>query len=59
MATGEPLQVAGSFTVDGLGGAYVEGIEGDHHAVVGVGLATVRRLLGQVGVPWHSLWRRP
>jgi len=57
VATGEPLEVAGAFTVDGLGGAFVEGIDGDHHAVVGVGLATLRRLLRQVGVPWHSLWQ--
>ena len=35
VATGEPLAVAGAFTVDGLGGAYVAGIEGDHHGVVG------------------------
>ncbi|MFC3689306.1 Maf family protein [Aquipuribacter hungaricus] len=56
VATGEPLQVAGSFTVDGLGGAYVEGVDGDHHAVVGIGLPTLRRLVRQVGVPWHSLW---
>ena len=35
VATGEPLQVAGAFTVDGLGGAFVTGIEGDHHNVVG------------------------
>lgn len=57
VATGEPLQVAGAFTVDGLGGAFVDGIDGDHHAVVGIGLATLRRLLRQVGVPWHGLWR--
>ena len=36
VATGEPLHVAGAFTVDGLGGAFVTGIEGDHHNVVGV-----------------------
>ena len=59
VATGEPLEVAGAFTVDGLGGAFVEGIDGDHHAVVGIGLPTVRRLLRQVGVPWHILWSAP
>ena len=59
VATGEPLEVAGAFTVDGLGGAFVEGIDGDHHAVVGIGLPTVRRLLRQVGVPWHTLWSVP
>jgi septum formation protein len=56
VATGEPLQVAGAFTLDGLGGAFVEGVDGDPHAVVGIGLPTLRRLLGQVGVSWHTLW---
>jgi len=56
VATGEPLEVAGAFTVDGLGGAFVDGIDGDHHAVVGLGLPTLRRLLRQVGVPWHGMW---
>ena len=46
VATGEPLQVAGAFTVDGLGGPYVESIEGDYHGVVGVSLPLLRRLLG-------------
>jgi len=58
VATGEPLAVAGAFTVDGLGGAYVTRIEGDHHAVVGVSLPLLRELLGEVAVPWHTLWRR-
>ena len=56
--SGEPLHVAGAFTLDGLGGAYVSGIEGDHHNVVGVSLPLLRELLGQLGVPWHTLWRR-
>jgi nucleoside triphosphate pyrophosphatase len=58
VATGEPLAVAGAFTVDGLGGAYVLGVEGDHHAVVGISLPLLRELLGAVGVRWHTLWRR-
>ena len=57
VATGEPLEVAGAFTVDGLGGAYVEGIEGDHHGVVGLSLPLLRDLLGELGVTWHTLWR--
>ncbi len=57
VATGEPLQVAGAFTLDGLGGAFVDGVEGDPHAVVGIGLPTLRRLLAQVGVFWPDLWR--
>lgn len=56
VATGEPLRVAGAFTIDGLGGAYVRGIEGDHHGVVGLSLPLLRDLLGDLGVPWHTLW---
>jgi septum formation protein len=55
VATGEPLHVAGAFTVDGLGGPYVERIEGDHHNVVGISLPLVRGLLDEVGVGWHEL----
>jgi septum formation protein len=55
VATGEPLQVAGGFTIDGLGGPYVERIEGDHHGVVGVSLPLLRELLGAIDVPWHAL----
>jgi len=55
VATGEPLNVAGAFTVDGLGGPYVESIEGDYHGVVGVSLPLLRRLLGELGVPFHEL----
>lgn len=56
VATGEPLAVAGGFTVDGLGGAFVTGIEGDYHSVVGVSLPLLRELLGQIGVAWTDLW---
>lgn len=55
VATGEPLQVAGAFTVDSLGGPYVTGIEGDYHAVVGVSLPLLRELLLDLGVTWHHL----
>ena len=47
VATGEPLQVAGAFTIDGLGGAFVTGIEGDHHNVVGVSLPLLRELVAR------------
>jgi septum formation protein len=57
VATGEPLAVAGAFTLDGLGGAYVQGIEGDHHGVVGISLPLLRELLAEAGVTWHTLWR--
>lgn len=56
VATGEPLHVAGSFTIDGLGGAYVTGIEGDPHTVVGIGLPLLREIMSDLGHPWHSLW---
>ena len=49
VATGEPLHVAGAFTIDGLGGAFVTGIEGDHHNVVGVSLPLLRELLARAG----------
>jgi septum formation protein len=48
-ATGEPTEVAGAFTVDGLGGWFVDGVDGDHHNVVGVSLPTLRGLLGYLG----------
>jgi septum formation protein len=59
VATGEPLAVAGAFTVDGLGGAYVTGVEGDHHGVVGISLPLRRERLGEIGVRWHGLWTLP
>lgn len=55
VATDEPLYVAGAFTIDGLGGPYVERIEGDHHGVVGISLPLLRELLGELGVPWREL----
>ncbi|GAA1712091.1 Maf family protein [Isoptericola hypogeus] len=55
VATGEPLHVAGAFTIDGLGGPYVERIEGDHHGVVGLSLPLLRELLGELDVPWRAL----
>ena len=57
VATGEPLQVAGAFTVDGLGGAFVTRIEGDHHNVVGVSLPLLRDLVAELGHEWTELWR--
>ena len=56
VATGEPLYVAGAFTVDGLGGAFVTGIEGDHHNVVGVSLPMLRELTAELGRTWTGLW---
>ena len=56
VATGEPLSVAGAFTVDGMGGAFVTGIEGDHHNVVGLSLPLVRELTAELGRSWTDLW---
>jgi len=56
VATGEPLHVAGAFTLDGLGGAFVRGVEGDPHSVVGVSLPLLRDLVGEAGVAWTDLW---
>jgi septum formation protein len=56
VGTGEPLQVAGGFTIDGLGGPFVTGIEGDHHNVVGISLPLLRLLLADLGVAWPTLW---
>jgi septum formation protein len=56
VATGEPLQVAGAFTLDGIGGAFVTRIEGDHHNVVGVSLPLLRDLVHELGHRWIDLW---
>jgi len=58
VGTGEPLQVAGAFTIDGLGGAFVSGLEGDHHNVVGLSLPVLRQMLAELGVRWTDLWSR-
>jgi len=55
-ASGEPAQVAGSFTIDGLGGAFIEGVDGDPHNVVGLSLPLVRLMLADLGLSWTSLW---
>lgn len=57
VATGEPLHVAGAFTIDGFGGAFIAGIEGDHHNVVGVSLPLLRELVLELGHGWPDLWR--
>lgn len=57
IATGEPLQVAGAFTIDSLGSAFISRVEGDPHAVVGLSVSLVRELLLEFDIPWTSLWR--
>lgn len=56
--SGEPLAVAGSCTIDGLGGPFIDGIEGDHSNVIGLALPTLRRLLSGFGIRWTDLWCR-
>jgi septum formation protein len=55
VATGEPLAVAGSFTVDGLGGWFVDSLDGDHHNVVGVSLPVLRRMVRRLGLSLADL----
>ncbi len=57
VASGEPLAVAGAFTIDGLGGPFIDGIDGDPHTVVGLSLPALRELLRSVGVGITELWR--
>ncbi len=57
VATGEPLKVAGAFTIDGLGGAFIDRIEGDSHTVVGLSLKVLRELAAGFGVHYPSFWR--
>ncbi len=57
VASGEPLEVAGSFTIDGLGSAFVSSIEGDHGTVIGLSMPTFRRLLAEHGIRITDLWR--
>jgi len=56
VGTGEPLHVAGAFTIDGRGGAFIDSIEGDHGNVIGLSLPTLRRLLAELGIGLTDLW---
>ncbi len=57
VATGEPLNVAGAFTFDSIGGSYVERIEGDYHTVVGLSLVALRKLMAELGHNYQDFWR--
>ncbi|MEV4055764.1 Maf family protein [Amycolatopsis sp. NPDC049688] len=59
VASGEPLNVAGGFTIDGRGGWFVDGLDGGHTSVIGISLPLTRRLLGEVGVSVVDLWQPP
>lgn len=56
VASGEPLQVAGAFTLDGLGGWFIDGVDGDPSNVIGISLPLVRALLAQAQVSVDQLW---
>ena len=56
VGTGEPLQVAGGFTLDGHGGWFVDGVDGNPSSVIGISLPLTRRLLAEVGVPLTAVW---
>lgn len=56
VATGEPLAVAGGFTLDGRSAPYLDGIDGDAGNVIGLSLPVLRALLARLGVPIHELW---
>jgi septum formation protein len=58
VGTGEPGQVAGAFTLDGLGGAFVSGVTGDPHNVVGISLPLLRLMLDELGFAWIDFWER-
>jgi septum formation protein len=58
LATGEPLAVAGAFTLDGLGAPFVRRVEGDPAAVVGLSLTVLRSQLARRGLAITDLWRR-
>jgi septum formation protein len=58
IATGEPLKVAGAFTIDSLGAPFISEVRGDPHAVVGLSLAQLRELLLNFDVSWPTLWNR-
>ncbi|MEU1727954.1 Maf family protein [Actinomadura sp. ATCC 39365] len=57
VATGEPLGLAGGFSIEGRGGWFVEGIEGDHGNVLGVSLPLLRELFDELGYAITSFWR--
>ena len=56
VATGEPLRVAGAFTIDGLGGAFVERLEGDHSNVIGLSKPLLRKLMADLGLNYTAYW---
>ncbi|MBO0802223.1 MAG: septum formation inhibitor Maf [Nocardiopsaceae bacterium] len=56
VGTGEPLSMAGAFTIEGLGGWFVDSIDGDHNNVIGISLPLLRHLFADLGVSVPALW---
>ena len=56
VSSGEPLKVAGAFTIDSLGAAFIDRIDGDPSTVVGVSVPALRRMANELGVFWPDLW---
>jgi septum formation protein len=57
--TGEPLAVAGAFTIEGYGAPFIDGIDGDPSNVLGLSLPLLRRMLAEIGITITDLWRKP
>jgi septum formation protein len=58
VGTGEPLSMAGAFTIEGLGGWFVDSIDGDHNNVIGISVPLLRRLFNDLGVTIPALWQQ-
>jgi septum formation protein len=56
VATSEPLNVAGAFTIDSLGAAFVKEVQGDYSNVIGLSLPALREIVRELGLSWTSLW---
>ena len=59
VASGEPMALAGAFSIEGLGAPFVDGIDGDPGTVMGLSLPLLRRMLAELGVAITDLWRKP
>ncbi|MDR0343202.1 MAG: Maf-like protein [Nocardiopsaceae bacterium] len=59
VASGEPMSMAGAFSIEGLGAPFVDGIDGDPGNVLGLSLPLLRRMLADIGVNITGLWRKP
>jgi septum formation protein len=55
--SGEPLNLAGAFSIEGRGGWFIEGIDGDHGNVLGISLPLLRELFDELGYSVTSFWR--